>query len=135
MATTGRIKEAHVARLFPPYEVVISAGAIDGVQLGALAIAHRPYDIKDPASGETLGTLRRAVLQMRVSDVQERFSVAYVQDWVEREREAGGVAAVFYGPQSENKRVTEELSNEDWRTVFIPAGAAVEVHLDDIVRG
>lgn len=67
-----------VAQILNSRELVINAGSNSGVAIGMRfeVMDAKGQDIKDPATGELLGSLERPKVKVEVSKVQERLSVA-----------------------------------------------------------
>ena len=67
-----------VAQILNSRELVINAGSNSGVAVGMRfeVMDAKGQDIKDPATGELLGSLERPKVKVEVSKVQERLSVA-----------------------------------------------------------
>ena len=67
-----------VAQILNSRELVINAGSNSGVAVGMRfeVMDAKGEDIKDPATGELLGSLERPKVKVEVSKVQERLSVA-----------------------------------------------------------
>lgn len=68
---------AKVARILSPAELIITAGATDGVRAGYVVEILDPNatDIRDPDTNELLGSLRRVVARGSVSNVEDRISL------------------------------------------------------------
>lgn len=69
---------AKVARILNSREIVINAGAENGITEGMYfdVLDPKGEDIVDPDSGEILGSIDRPKVRVRVSTVQERMAVA-----------------------------------------------------------
>ena len=67
-----------VAQILNSRELVINAGSSSGVAVGMRfeVMDAKGEDIKDPATGELLGSLERPKVKVEVSKVQDRLSVA-----------------------------------------------------------
>ena len=67
-----------VAQILNSRELVINAGSNSGVAVGMRfeVMDAKGQDIKDPATGELLGSLERPKVKVEVSKVQKRLSVA-----------------------------------------------------------
>jgi len=83
-----------VARILNSRELAINVGSIDGVMLGMQfdVLEATGVDIKDPDTGETLGSVRRAKIRVEVVKVQGRLSVA--STFMKRVVNVGGLAAL-----------------------------------------
>jgi hypothetical protein len=96
--------EAQVAEVLPPYEVVLNAGKVQGVEVGFVATVWRTVEVKDPVTGSELGSVRRPKLRLEVSEVHETFCVAQSIEFY-----AGAFDALFSsGPAArQRKRVAK----------------------------
>lgn len=67
-----------VARVLNSREIAIAAGAEHGVKVGMYfdVMDSKGEDIRDPDTGEMLGSLERPKVRVEVTQVQERLSVA-----------------------------------------------------------
>lgn len=67
-----------VARVLNSREIVIAAGSIQGVTKGMYfdVIDPKGEDIKDPDTGEVLGSIERPKVRVKITQVQEKLSVA-----------------------------------------------------------
>jgi hypothetical protein len=82
-----------VARILNSRELAINVGSKDGVTVGMKFDVLEPKgeEIKDPDTGEVLGSLARPKVRVRVKSVQERLSVATT--FKEYEVNVGGVGS------------------------------------------
>ena len=78
MATQTSLIRGKVAEILSPIEVALNVGENDGVKPDMLfdILAKRGRGIKDPDSGEDLGSIGLPKARVRISDVHEKFSVA-----------------------------------------------------------
>jgi len=83
-----------VARILNSRELVLNIGSENGVTVGMKFEVLEPKgeEIKDPDTGEVLGSLSRPKVLVRVKSVQERISVAAT--FREREVNIGGTGSV-----------------------------------------
>lgn len=67
-----------VAKILNSREIVINKGSNHGVEEGMYFKVLEPKgeDIKDPDTGETLGSVNRPKVQVKVKEVKEKLSVA-----------------------------------------------------------
>jgi hypothetical protein len=67
-----------VARILNSQELVINRGRVDGVRVGMVFAVLDPKaeDVKDPDTGEVLGSVNRPKTYVKVVDVEERLAVA-----------------------------------------------------------
>ena len=69
--------EGKVAAVINRRELVINRGSDAGVQEGMkFKVMDRRLEITDPESNETLGTLEREKVRVKVSEVHPKFSIA-----------------------------------------------------------
>jgi hypothetical protein len=80
-----------VARILNSRELAMNVGSKDGVAVGMKFDVLEPKgeEIKDPDTGEVLGSLSRPKVRVRVKSVQDRLSVA--ETFREHEINVGGV--------------------------------------------
>jgi len=64
-----------VARVLDNYIVALNAGSDDGVKTGDVATVYRAFDVKDPDTGDTLGTARLTIVRLTVYEVQAKFAL------------------------------------------------------------
>lgn len=69
---------AKVARILNSREIVITAGASNGVLVGMFFDVMDPKgeDVTDPDTGEVLGSIERPKVRVQVTQVQDRIAVA-----------------------------------------------------------
>jgi len=86
-----------VARILNSREIVITAGERDGVKIGMHFDVMDPKgeDIKDPETGEPLGSIERPKVRVRVIQVQERLAVA--STYKKQQINVGGVGGGLLG--------------------------------------
>ena len=67
-----------VARILSSRDLVINVGSRDGVNVGMYfdVLDPKGEDIKDPETGESLGSLERPKVRLKITKVQERLSIA-----------------------------------------------------------
>lgn len=86
-----------VARVLNSREIVIAAGAKQGVSEGMYFDVMDPKgeDIRDPDTGEVLGSIERPKVRVKVTQVQDRLSVAstYKKEKVNIGGQGHGMAA------------------------------------------
>ena len=78
MATQTRLIKGKVAEILSRLEVALNVGENDGVKPGMLfdILSNEGHSIKDPDSGEVLGSIGLPKARVRIFDVHEKFSVA-----------------------------------------------------------
>ena len=71
-----------VAKIFNSRQLAINVGASDGVSEGMYFDVNTPLgeDIKDPVTGESLGSIDLPKIRLRVTQVSERLSVATTRE-------------------------------------------------------
>ena len=67
-----------VARVLNKHEIAINVGTAHGVAVGMYfdVIDANELDIKDPDTGEVLGSIERGKIRVKITYVQEKLSVA-----------------------------------------------------------
>lgn len=98
---TDDLIQGSVALLVNSRELVINRGAEDGVREGMVfeVLAANTNDIRDPETGETLGSLHRRKVVVRVVQVEPKMAVA--RTFKSRNVNIGGAFAAFdklFGP-------------------------------------
>lgn len=66
-----------VARILSDRELVINKGAADGVTIDMLFRIIEIVQVRDPDTDSVLGTVKRPIAALNVSEVQEHLSVLY----------------------------------------------------------
>lgn len=86
---------AKVARVLNSREIVITAGSKNGVIVGMYFDVMDPKgeDVTDPSTGEVLGSIERPKVRVRVTQVQERISVA--STFKKQKVNIGGTGSIF----------------------------------------
>lgn len=72
--------EATVARTIGPYEIAINVGQSSGVVTGQEVEIVDYYDVEDPDTGQALGRYRKVRANLKVTFVEDSFSVARMTD-------------------------------------------------------
>lgn len=111
-----------VARVLNSRELVINRGRVNGVKNGMrFAILESSGGvIEDPDTGEELGTVQRPKIQVEVSQVGERASIA--RTYRSRTVNVGGsgytmggdIARLFSPPRYEQRPETLKASDAEW---------------------
>jgi hypothetical protein len=72
------IIRAKVARILNSREIAITAGTVQGVEVGMLfdVLDQKGENICDPDTGEVLGSIERPKVRVKVTQVQDRIAVA-----------------------------------------------------------
>ena len=114
-----------VARILDARELVINVGSRDGVIVGMYfdVLDPKGEDIKDPDTGEILGSLERPKVRVQIVKVQERLSVAstYRKSVVNIGGQGaalgdlrGGISALFMPPKYVTKYETLKTTEKTW---------------------
>jgi hypothetical protein len=141
---TDRPIRGKVARILTSRELVINVGSNDGVEIGMYFDVLDPKgdDIKDPDSGEVLGSVERPKVRVKVTKVQERLSVAstYKTYEVNVGGRGGGIDFSFskflQPPKYVTKQETLKTSEKTWEDLeeeqsFVKTGDPVVQVLSD----
>jgi hypothetical protein len=120
-----------ILRIFDESTLVVSIGAADGLKRGdTVVVIERAEEIKDPATGESLGVLELVKAELVAADVQDRISILKTA--------RGGEAAVNL-PLS--TRMVRDSIGEEQRSVMAVAPGAMSglpsvspVKIGDTVR-
>lgn len=119
---TSKPIRGKVARILNSRDLVINVGSKDGVVVGMYFAVLDPKgeDIKDPDTGEVLGSVERPKVRVQVVKVQERLSVA--STYKKREVNVGGLgtglsggfAEFFMPPKYVTKYETLRTTERTW---------------------
>ena len=90
-----------VARVLNAREIAINIGAVDGVSNGMYfdVMDAQGQDIKDPDTNEVLGSFERPKVRLKITHVQDKFSVA--STYKSKQLNLGGIGiypALGFGP-------------------------------------
>src|SRR5258708_7392385 len=110
--------KAKVARILSEYQLALNAGSEAGVRVGDIVTIHDEVHVNDPDSGESLGSVLVNKLNLKVTVVQARMSVAVVT-----ERVGGGDAlSLFFASTQPLKRISGEHELGDYKAVVVEVG-------------
>jgi hypothetical protein len=133
-----------VARILTSRDLVINRGRTDGVTEGMKFAVLDPAgeNIKDPESGESLGSIRRPKVYVQVSKVEERLALArtYRFTQVNLGGQASGSLALtrlFMPPKWVTKYETFKTDESTWETLteeesIVKTGDPVEQILSEL---
>lgn len=113
-------RRGKVARVINANRLVINLGEVHGVEVGSIYAVLRPENeqITDPETGEYLGEIELEKIRVRVSEVQQKLSIATPY----RKVLTGGAAGDLFGPRKEVPERIElsrdEIPDVD-KTVYI----------------
>lgn len=111
-----------VATLVNERELVINIGTVEGVRpkMKFRVLAAAPVEVRDPDSGEPLGTIEREKVRVQAIDIQENFTVCQTYETLRRGPlapamgaellEAGGVRTLRRGDRGYVPPITEKES-------------------------
>ena len=83
-----------VARVLNKYEIAITVGTVDGVNVGMYFDVMDAYeqDIEDPDTGEILGSIERSKIRVKIIYAQEKLSIAAAHPYLSaREMSSGRI--------------------------------------------
>lgn len=119
-----------VAAILNEREVALNIGSTEGVEIGMRfkILANEPFQVRDPDSGDVLGSVDREKLRVKVVDVQERltvcrtyralpsrqlsrYSTGYVDTWL-AEMSRPAMEAFIGAPRADHGR-PEPLSEQE----------------------
>jgi len=86
--------EGKVAQVLNSREVALNVGSDKGVRVGMYFEILEPEDIEDPDSGESLGSIDRPKVRVKVTHVQEKLSVAAT--YLKKRVNVGGIGLGTY---------------------------------------
>lgn len=143
--TTNIPIKGRVAQILNERELVINRGSCDGVALGMkfAVLDPRGQDIKDPDTGDPLGSLHRPKVEVQVTRVEERLAVARTFKYREvnvggrglDSAALGGVAGIFAPPKYVRKYDTFRSEDALWKDLpedesYVKLGDPVEQILE-----
>lgn len=131
-----------VARILNSRELVINKGSSDGVHAGMVfdVLDPKGEDIQDPITRESLGSVYRPKIQVKVSEVKERLAVA--RTFKSHEINVGGLGGmsttrIFQPPKWVKRYETFKTEDAAWEEIresasFVKVGdPIVEVTTDE----
>lgn len=74
------IAKGKIASITASSQVAINAGIDKGVKEGDIVVLHKSVDVKDPETGEFLGSILYPRLNLKVNLVAQKFSIAITTD-------------------------------------------------------
>ncbi len=143
MTTEVRLIRGKVARILTSREVALNIGRKDGVDLDMLFDILDPnaQDIEDPDTHETIGSIYRPKVRVRITTVEERISVA--STYKSKRTNIGGAGigvsswgSLFDPPKWVNKYETLRTKEGTWEHLdeedsYVATGDPVVRALDD----
>ncbi len=145
MGATSEVAIAgKVAKIISSREVIINRGDVDGVAEGMVFAILDPgaRDVKDPDTGELLGSVYRPKAWVRVTSVQDKISVAST---FRRTRtnvggtfpmDVTGLSRILMPPKYEDRIETFKTNEAPWEPLnesesFVNVGDPVELVPED----
>ncbi|PSK66679.1 hypothetical protein B0E53_01319 [Micromonospora sp. MH33] len=104
-----------VARIINEHELAINVGGDKGIAVGDKVALYRTIDVKDPDSGEILGSVDVRKLRLEVVIVEPKFCVAAIT-----ERQTGSGSNIFLQSLLPLKRIS---------STPVKVGSPSEVHV------
>lgn len=145
MKKNREIIRGQVAKILNTRELVINKGNMDGVEIGMIfqVLDPKGEEIRDPSTNELLGSIERPKIEVKITDVQERLSIA--STYRKKEINIGGsgpdltgITLSFMPPKWIEKYETFKTKEAAWEDIedeesFIKVGDPVkEVKEEDI---
>jgi hypothetical protein len=117
-----------VAEILGSYEVAFNVGSNDGVEEDDIATVSQMVDVRDPDTGEVLGTVLVPRIRFKIRFTQPRMSVGYSYESVSKDVGSGalGFATVLSSPRA-IRRVVRDRREENWASVWIQRGDLVQI--------
>jgi len=127
MAIKGKL-----ATILSNYEVAFNVGSNEGVQEDDIATVFREVDVNDPDTGENLGKVLVPRIRFKIRLTQNRMSVgrsyeSVVKPSQEEDNEIPTVRFWVFTSRGTTKKVTDNVLEEDWATVYISPGDPVQI--------
>ncbi|MET8370567.1 FlgT C-terminal domain-containing protein [Micromonospora profundi] len=120
--------EAKVARVISDHQLAINAGGSQGVREGDAVALYRTVDVKDPDSGDILGSVKVKHLSLEVAFVEPKFCVATV---IERQP-SDRPNAIFIQSMMPLKRITSTpVRQRSTGEVYVAVGDIVIISQSD----
>ncbi|MGE4267052.1 MAG: hypothetical protein AB7F25_06425 [Deferribacterales bacterium] len=134
-----------VARILNSREIAIAAGSQQGIEVGMLfdVLDQNDEDIVDPDTGNILGSLERPKVRVKITQVQERLSVA--STYKKKRVNIGGDGFVNIGmlskslmpPEYVTKYETLKTDEKTWEDLdekesFVKTGDPVVQVIEDL---
>jgi hypothetical protein len=120
----ARELDAKVARVLSPTSIAINVGEDAGVDQGNTVIVWRSVEVKDPDTGDVLGTVRLQNLRLDVYEVYPLFCLARVEN-----TSFGSFAGMF----KPSKVIASRAQVLDQDHVTLAVGDEVTVMIDDTI--
>ncbi|MFU8855052.1 FlgT C-terminal domain-containing protein [Micromonospora sp. SL1-18] len=117
--------EAKVAAILSEHLVAFNAGKNAGVSEGDTVRLYTTTSIKDPDTGENLGSVGIPKLKFRVNHVQEKLCVGTVSDYEEPSRQANVLTP------RRLKTISKDPLSEDTHSVFVAVGDRAVIDISD----
>lgn len=119
----SKLIRGKVARVLNSREIVITVGSENGVKIGMQfeVLDRKGEDIKDPDSGELLGSIKMPKVRVKVVQIQKRISVA--STFRKKKINVGGTGAfidfgqisrVLLPPKFITQRETLKIDEDTW---------------------
>lgn len=137
-----------VARVLDSRQLVVNVGASDNVSIGMFfdVLDPKGEDVKDPDTGEVLGSIERPKVRVQIVKVLEKLSVA--STFRKKEFNVGGrasyavsgLAEMFLPPKHITKYETLKTTEKTWEDLeeaesFVKTGDPVVQVLEEIDVG
>lgn len=139
--TDKKLVTGHVAKVLNSRQLAINKGADDGVKVGMVftVFDQKGEDIKDPITGQNLGSVKRPKVDVKVIEVEPKLSVAETYK-SERINVGGsgtslvGFAKMFEPPKYIDKYETLKTDEQTWEDLdesqsYVKIGDPVEQNI------
>lgn len=97
---------AKIAAILSPSEVALNVGGNSGVEKDDTGYVYETREIRDPDTKEALGEVRLRKLDLLISSVQEKLSIAVVTTYQDSGLKSGAATV------RRRKRITDDPSEE-----------------------
>lgn len=138
--------KGYVAKILNTRELVINKGSSDGVKIGMVFTVYdkNGENIKDPKTGDILGSIKRPKVEVKVTLVEPKLCIA--QTFKSRRVNVGGsgsslvgIAQMFQPPKYEDVFDTLKTDEKTWEDLsesesFVKSGDPVEGRVLDKPR-
>ncbi len=141
--TSKKLINGHVAKVLNSRQLAINKGRENGVKVGMVftVFDQKGENIKDPITGENLGSVKRPKVSVKVIEVEAKLSVAETYK-NERINVGGsgmglvGVAKMFEPPKYVDKFETLKTNEQTWEDLdesqsYVKSGDPIEQEVKD----
>ena len=116
-----------LATIINEHEVAFNVGTDGGVRLGDIATVSRVVDIRDPDTNTKLGEVLVPKMRFMIKIAEPLMSVGRSYESVSKYSPPEDYSFLMRRPPRVLRRVTNDLDEEDWSTVYLRRGDPVSI--------